>query len=457
MTAYDAEDIAIEQRPDVRLLVAAIIVLATGGVLWARLMGDVIFKASILGALAAVAAMIFWEPLIGLCLMVFLVPIENLLSFAGGWIAVTKVIGIITFASFLCKAQMRHGILRFDRQSRWILAFAAWIALSFLWAKHKYSAPFMALTTMQLALLWVLLRATLKTPEDLLAVSIYFIGGTLLAITVSVFLPRWGLAPRLIFSTGDPNHLARDIVVSLLLLLYHAPRSRSWGRLTALATGGCLLLGLVLTQSRSGWVAATVCLPIILIGHKKVMPVAVIGVMAFLAMVLFSMQVLSAHLGVTTTELEERGESMFQMTRIRASRLDIWRAGIILGSHHPIFGVGAGGFVEQIPEGIEAMRTEYLAKRSVGAHNSFVCAFAELGLVGLILLTGILWHCGRFIAQQPPSLEKVVAWALFASAIVEMTFLTAHYHKATWFTLALSQIVLVKEMGEREAVDDVVS
>ncbi len=451
MSYYDVPEIALEHRRGILPLAGAVIIFSIAVSAWASLLGQsLIIKFVTLTAGGVVAALIFLEPFVGLCIMILLIPVEQIYAFAGGWLSGVKAVGIVTFAGALANAQIRRRVLHFDKQSRWIFAFAFWIGLSFLWSHQKEATPLlMVLTTAQLALFWVLLRASLATQDELRAVSVCFIVGTLLAIVASAVAPRWGLAPRLIYSTGNPNHLARDIVVSLVLLMYFAPGARSWAKLVAIGAGGFLVLGLVLTQSRGGWIGALLCIPLVLIGHRRILPLAAVGGMGFLAVILFTMQVLSAHLGVTESVLETRWDSMFHKNVIRISRLDTWRAGVTLGVRNPILGVGAGGFVQAIAGVLETM-PDYIGPSDVGAHNTYVSVFAELGLIGLILLGGILWHCGRFIARQPRSLEKMLAWALLLSALVRTMFGDVHFQKTIWLTLALSQVVLTMEGGSRE-------
>jgi hypothetical protein len=439
---------AVEHRVIIALLAGAVAFFAITGAAWALLLGEMLVL-KVIGLVAALmlAVLIFMEPLIGLCLMAFLVPVEAVKSFAGGWLTGTKAVGIITFMAFLANARLRHGLIHFDKQSRWMFAFALWSALSFLWAKDRTSVPFIVLTVAQLTLFWVLIRASLTDAPAVAAVCISFIAGTLCGIFISAVLPRWGLGPRLMYTTGNPNHLARDIVVALIVLLYYAPRLRSWGSLVAIVAGGFLILGLVLTQSRAGWLGALCSLPLLLRGHRGTVSLVAVGLMSFLAVVLFTVGVLSAHLGVTGALLEQRWESMFHTRIVRASRVDIWRAGMKLGCRYPILGVGAGAFLHSVREVTETMPDFLGPHIEIGAHNSFLCAFAELGAVGLILLSGILWHCGRSIARQPRSPEKMVAWALLISALIQMMTMTAHYQKTIWLTLALSQVLIRKQIA----------
>ncbi len=456
VNSSELQEVAIQHRSVVALLAGAVVFFALTGAVWAFLLGQMfILKILCVAAAAMVAALILMEPLIGLCLMVFLVPIESVRTFAGGWLTPTKLVGLVTFPAFLINGWLRRSTIHFDKQSRWMFAFALWSALSFLWAKERTSVPFLVLTIAQLTLFWVLIRTCVTDAQALVAVCMSFVVGTVCGILISVIAPRWGLAPRLMYTTGNPNHLARDIVVSLILVVYYTTRFRSWVSLGAISAGGFLLLGLVLTQSRAGWLGALCAVPFILHGHRKAISFAAVGMMGFLAIVLFSMGVLSAHLGVTSAALQHRWESMFHPRVMRASRIDVWRAGIKLGSRYPILGVGAGAFIPSVPDVIETMPDYMGAKVEISAHNSFLCAFAELGVLGVVLLTGILWHCGRSIADQPYSTEKMIAWALLVASLVQMMTMTAHYQKTIWLSLALSQVLIGKPFAGHETTGNI--
>lgn len=440
MSLYGTTETISERKLTAPWLAAAAIFLVAAAVLWSRMLGDFALKGTVFMAIAGTAALVLWQPLVGLCLMVFLVPLEQLYALAGGWVTVTRVFGVLTFASLLFKAQLRYSLVRFDPQSKWMLLFAVWVGMSLLWTKDKESAPFTAMTMAQLALFWVLIRAIITTREEVLALSLFFIAGTVLAIFVSAIFPRWGLAPRLIFGTANPNHLGRDTVVSLLLLMYFATSAGSLTKIGGVLAGGTLMLGLVLTQSRASWVAFAVCFPVALWRQHRITSILVTAAMGFVGFLMFSMQVLSSHLGVAPGELEYRGQTIVDPVTIRSSRLDIWRAGILLGARHPIIGVGAGAFIENLGGILEEHR-DLLVRRAIAPHNSLIGIFAELGVIGLLIFCGVLWNCAKSIAAQPGSLEKATALALFLSAIIQMQFMDAHIHKTIWLSLAISQIL----------------
>jgi hypothetical protein len=103
MAPYSPSDVVAERKGGVLLLVGGIVILCSAGVAWAYFFAQgTVAKAGVYVLLGfTVGAAILFEPLVGLCLMVFLVPVDELYAFAGGWIAATKAVGVVTFAAFL--------------------------------------------------------------------------------------------------------------------------------------------------------------------------------------------------------------------------------------------------------------------------------------------------------------------------------------------------------------------
>jgi O-antigen ligase len=441
MTPSEVSDAATEHRPLIALIAVAIAFFVVTSALWALFLGQaVILKAIVIASGASVCLLIFMEPLAGVVLFVFLLPTEGLFTYRANF-TLAKAVGIIAFASFLCDAQLRRSIVRLDRQGRAILAFTVWLGLSFLWAELKLPVVRWAVTCVQFILLWVLLRASVRTASDLRHLAHAFVAGTVVAVVLSVILPRTGIH-RLIYQGWNPNNLARDIVISLILLLYYGGGRRPLAWLTAAGAGGLLMLALVLTQSRTGWLAAIICIPLSISRRRRTFPLVLLAAMAILAVVMFSTEVLSAHLGITSDTIENRWQSIFHARVMRHSRLDVWRAGIILGSHNPVLGIGAGGFLVGVRDVITRHPEFLIVRPEIDAHNSFIRIFAELGLVGLALFAAILWRCARFIARHASSPEKMVAWALFLATMIRMFFSSAYVEKPTWFALFFTQAIV---------------
>jgi O-antigen ligase len=289
------------------------------------------------------------------------------------------------------------------------------------------------------------MRTLVRTKGAVTAVSVSFIAGTLAAIVVAMVFPRLNIGPRMVYVHGNPNHLARDIVISLILLVHFLPNTRPAAKAVGTTLGVVLLFSLVLTQSRGCWVGAAICLPLLFLGPDGVRSGAGFAAMAGGAVVLLGTGLLAAHLTVSPTLLKARWTSMFRPEVIRVSRTDIWRAGLTMAVRHPVLGVGAGNFIGHLPGVVERMESFSHPGSRLAAHNSFIETFAELGILGLLLLAGFLRECFRGIRGHPHGRDKMLAWSLLLFAFVRMVFATSHYQKSIWFALVLSQIIIGTE------------
>lgn len=158
---------------------------------------------------------------------------------------------------------------------------------------------------------------------------------------------------------ADPNDLGMYLVMSLpvlFLLTYKFPallKPAGW------AGTAIVLYGVYLSQSR-GTLLATLTLIFIWFWRKYgTTKSAVLVLMASPVMVF----ILSRFREIGSEDESSQG------------RLDAWYAGLEMLIDNPVFGVGQGAFTEY----------HYLT-----AHNSFVLAFAEMGLLGCLVWIAIL-------------------------------------------------------------------
>jgi O-antigen ligase len=114
-------------------------------------------------------------------------------------------------------------------------------------------------------------------------------------------------------------------------------------------------------------------------------------------------------------------------------RYDAWATGLELFRNSPIYGVGAGQFVEY----------HYLT-----AHNSFVLAMAELGFVGLVLFASIIYVSmksllkGIYVLNKVPGAEVAQAWGMallgsLVGALFSIQTLSFAYKPVLWILFAL--------------------
>jgi len=93
-----------------------------------------------------------------------------------------------------------------------------------------------------------------------------------------------------------------------------------------------------------------------------------------------------------------------------ASRLNLWRQSVRIWCDFPVVGVGLGCFGDVYPNYRRTFRTE---KEDIKAHNDYLQALVETGIVGLVILLlaarAVLWPAVQVIVQS--SAQKSV-WLL---------------------------------------------
>jgi hypothetical protein len=182
---------------------------------------------------------------------------------------------------------------------------------------------------------------------------------------------------------GNPNDLSRILVVGIALTIY------LMGQCSLAALPGLLglagLFGYALTQthSRGGLIALAVTLTVLWqlrFGGKRTAVLALLAVPV--GLMLF---------GARQTDLStDEGTGQ--------QRIQLWLEGFSALRESPVFGIGAGRYSE-ITGGL-------------GAHNSFVESYVELGLVGgtcflSAFLLGV-WHTYQLRPARVPVLPNIL-------------------------------------------------
>ena len=131
-----------------------------------------------------------------------------------------------------------------------------------------------------------------------------------------------------------------------------------------------------------------------------------------------------------------------------ARRLSEWSKALDAFSHHPIFGVGWGGFAHSSAY-TEAFGTFIKAPDDtlcLHAHNLVVQLLVETGLVGtLIALGGILWCLW-------PSLRRATADSVFLLALAMVTLAHSQLEYPLWYITGLATFTVVLACASPEPV-----
>lgn len=345
--------------------------------------------------------------------------------------------------------------------ARWAFAatagLTAWTAASYLWAGHP-GAVVDAVQNWGIAVAALPVIVTgCERSRDVLVVALAFVAGATLSVLVGV-AQGTNAAPateqaaaefsagRLQVGITDPNYLAANIVASVVLV--GGLVGLSWLRRWRPALLGCLpvlLYGLVATQSRGGLLAAVVgaALAVFLLPEFRVRVLGgVVAAVSGLALLLL---------------LQPRAvERITQSDSSGTGRTDLWSAAWHVWRDAPILGVGSGnfphaksayadriGFVEQ---------PTLLLDMPMVAHNVWLQALAETGLVGLLLQGLALGACiaASFLAARRFAAVGNAELGFFArtlgvaqlASLAASTFISNAGDRIFWVLLALGPALL---------------
>ena len=218
----------------------------------------------------------------------------------------------------------------------------------------------------------------------------------------------------------DPNELALASSIGLPLAFALGYRRRRWSRYAlGGAALGLVILCTVLTRSRGGQLVFLAVLGAYFLKRFGWRGIA-IGAAVALPVVAFG------------------GRESLNATSSTMERYECWAEALSMWRAHPLLGVGLGQFGEY----------HYLT-----AHNAYLLALAELGIVGMFLFSMVLYvsakvpfaalrrYRGSSAGQDPHALARTWSMALmsaFVGLAVGIFFLSFSYHYILWIYLGMS-------------------
>ncbi len=245
-------------------------------------------------------------------------------------------------------------------------------------------------------ILFLLVASTAITPERQRQTMWVFVGGAAMMAIHGIQQKFTGAGwtgevalqgrMRYIGIFNDPNDVGLLLVCSLPMAFYLLHHYRSIlvkGLLTGLI--GTILYGIVLTNSRGTTLATAVITGLYLWRHHGVFKTAIFGAAVIPVILMMSSRI------DTISASEESAHG----------RIEAWYEGFQMLKSNPLFGVGFDRFTEH---------------HFLTAHNSFMLALAELGVVGYTLWFSFLLSCVAMmhrlrapLAPKQNELEELIA------------------------------------------------
>ena len=351
----------------------------------------------------------------------------------------------------------------------WVGAYVLWAFASGLWTTSVSGTTFL-LSSLAIGIVYMLAFASLlDSHRDLERVVWVFAGAALLfgALSLQHFSDvfAWGQVVeegRSQGGVGDPNSFAATQLVALpLVIAVAAAATKRWLQIGLYLTALVIIASILTSLSRGGFIGLAVVLTILVIApfnlvfrtrRNKAIALLVVAFGTAAIMTRYSSEVIS------------RAESIFQETNPGTSggsgRINLWLAARSAIEEDPWLGLGYGGFRAESTRllletpGVDLSRYT-LRARDQPVHNSYLEAWTDLGILGLVLYVGLLISTGRMLRRVSRRARAVgdffvssIAGALLIGLVaysVISIFISTGTARAFWIiiglTLALPKLV----------------
>jgi O-antigen ligase len=322
-----------------------------------------------------------------------------------------------------------------------VLAFYLWLCCSYFWTiEPKETLARMRGGFQEVMVVWLVWELA-DSARDLRTLLRGYVAGSwvLAALTLANFASARATAEgqiRFAAFGQDPNDVARFLDLGFPLAALLLTSERRWpGRLLAAGYLPLGLLGVLLTASRGGFLAAMVGLAasglLLVHGHPRRLLAGALALPPIAGVVWLTVPRGTFERLATISEQLQGGDLN--------QRLNIWQAGWHAFQRAPFFGTGAGSFVS-------AAR---LAPADT-AHNTALSIAVSGGVCALFLAAAILASAIWSITQTRGPLQWAMATTLLVWFITSLVA-TVEENRTTWLLLALIALsgrLSVEDPGE---------
>lgn len=360
-------------------------------------------------------------------------PLGNIARFTGLLVLVVAI-----------PAVLQAGRVRTPGVLQWlVMGLYVWFCCTYFWTIDSAATLEKMRSYFQEMMIVWLVWEFIESPSDLRMILRAYVAGSwvLAALTVidaaSLQAIREGQM-RYAAMGQDPNDVARFLDLGFPLAALLLSGERRWpGRLLALGYLPVGLIGVLLTASRGGFIAAVValtgCAILLARGHTKTVIAGAFALPAIAALLWFgvSHEVFER---LATIPEQLHGGDLNQ-------RFNIWSVGWDAFVRSPVIGNGAGSFVAAA--GMNPLDT---------AHNTALSILVGGGLCAFLLAVCIVIAVARAAMQTRGTLRLALLTALLVWVVTSLVA-TVEDSRTTWLLLGLIAVAgrLGREEGEQLA------
>lgn len=364
-----------------------------------------------LGPAVLQAVLSFYSPVLGLCFFAAALPFDYIMMnkapitvFSGEALVTGLVLGL-GFRFIVKRPRLERSAAHI---MLWLVPLAAAAALSAIYAGDRWAVLKQFLRWAQL---WLVFAAVVQSVRDQRA------GGRLAAsyFIIAVALSILGLAEvlagpdswlnsgipvlhenPLVMRAHGPFHPNAFAPYLAIALLFWANWRHDWAQAVPapLVWLGAVLavVALVLTQSRTGWIAAVAAFAVwgLLRFRRPVRSFILPAMAAVVAIVVVALMVPSLRGRVLSLAQPWKAPS-FQF------RMEAFKAGLRVWEEHPLTGIGAGNYAKKFEEIKGSLKPWVVGAMRSHAHNFYLQTGIETGVIGLVVwMAALVWLAALF-------------------------------------------------------------
>jgi putative inorganic carbon (hco3(-)) transporter len=349
----------------------------------------------------AVLALVAWRPVLGIYASLLAISLDAFGTSVGtSTVTPAKGLLVLTAASVLPRLVLQSSTRRLHRVHLWFFGLLAVSLSGLVFAPDTHAVLVTTGNAFAYLLISIYVSRMRRVDVERLVVALVVSGAIVGAVTILnsgnqssalTTSTAAGDAARAQFGLLNPN------VIAFYLLLTVGPAlamigqgSVAWQRLLPLVATPLIVVGLILTQSRSAIVGAFLAV-LVLLGSSRFRRVAAVLAPVLLVVVAFNfgniMQV------PQLAAVSQRLAQISSATGVAQNpRVAIWRTTPRIIADHFVLGVGEDNFPVISPRyGLYAADLAPIDH----AHDIFLTVAAELGLIGLAIFLGFLFALVR--------------------------------------------------------------
>jgi len=235
---------------------------------------------------------------------------------------------------------------------------------------------------------------------------------------------------------ADPNIFAGLMAVTLILAIARTRFADSSSRWLWVACAAIILTALILSQSRSGSIAAIVGLAALAVWYRPSVVLAGIAALVVTGSLIWAIGIwvdlpVSGGAGIWN-------DKRFEGTTVE-SRTEYWRRGAALLPTESLSGIGVGVFEQTNLVKAGPGSADTFAR----AHNTYLTSVLELGVTGTLALAMLAGGVLGALREGLRGLDKTDRWMLSATACALVSVMVfavavdAMYQRHLWILIAL--------------------